>query len=45
VLVRLSDFAVIAGEARPSQIAEVLRWAETERMALALMWDELNERG
>jgi len=45
VLVRISDFAIIAGEARPGQIAEVLRWAETERPILALKWAELNERG
>jgi len=45
VLVRISDFAIIVGEARPGQIAEVLRWAEGERPALALRWAELNERG
>jgi len=45
VLVRISDLAVIAGEARPGQIAEVLRWAEQERPALTLQWAELNERG
>jgi len=45
VLVRLSDFAVIAGEARPREIAEVLCWAEQERTFLALKWAELNERG
>jgi len=33
VLVRISDLAVIAGEARLAQIAEALAWAE------------LNERG
>jgi hypothetical protein len=45
VLVRLSDFAVIAGAARPGQIAEVLEWAAERRGALALKWSELNERG
>ncbi len=45
VLVRLSDFAVIAGDARPGQIAEVLEWAAEQRGALALKWSELNERG
>ena len=45
VLVRISDLSVIAGEARPAQIAEVLRWAERERLALTLKWTELNERG
>jgi hypothetical protein len=45
VLVRLSDFAVIAGAARPAQIAEVLEWAAGERTVLVLKWSELNERG
>jgi hypothetical protein len=45
VLVRISDLSVIAGEARPAQIAEVIEWARNERQALALKWAELNERG
>jgi hypothetical protein len=45
VLVRISDLSVIAGQARPSQIAEVLAWAAAQRGALALRWAELNERG
>ena len=45
VLVRISDFAVIAGEARPSQIAEALVWARERQQWLALKWAELNERG
>ena len=47
VLVRISDLTVIAGEARPTQIAEVLgfAWARSHREMLALKWDELNERG
>ena len=45
VLVRISDLAVIAGEARPAQIAEALAWAGKHRAALALQWAELNERG
>jgi hypothetical protein len=45
VLVRISDLSIYAGEARPAQIAEVLRWADRERSALALKWAELNERG
>jgi len=45
VLVRISDLSVIAGEARPAQIADVLRWAERERPTLTLKWAELNERG
>jgi hypothetical protein len=44
VLVRISDLKVIAGEARPSQIAEALAWAQSHQAALALRWTELNER-
>ena len=43
VLVRISDLMVIADEARPAQIAEVIAWAHRE--SLALKWAELNERG
>ena len=45
VLVRISDLAVIAGEARQSQIAGPLDWARRNREMLALKWAELNERG
>ena len=45
VLVRIADLAVIAGEARPVQIAAALAWAAGHREALALKWAELNERG
>ena len=45
VLVRIPDLTVIAGEARPAQVAEALAWAEEHRGALALRWAELNERG
>ena len=45
VLVRISDLQVIAGEAPPAQIAEVLAWARERRESLALKWAELNERG
>jgi len=45
VLVRISDLTVIAGEARPGQIAEALAWAREHREQLALRWAELNERG
>ncbi len=45
VLVRISDLAVIAGEARPAQIATAMAWAAERRKALALKWAELNERG
>ena len=44
VLVRISDLTIIAGEARPAQIAEALRWADEHHEALALKWAELNER-
>jgi hypothetical protein len=44
VLVRIADFAVIAGDALPSQIAEALGWAEAHQEWLALKWVELNER-
>jgi hypothetical protein len=45
VLVRISDLMVIAGEARPAEIAETLAWAQTHQEMLALEWAELNERG
>ncbi len=45
VLVRISDMTVIAGEARPAQIAEAMAWANAHRENLALKWAELNERG
>ena len=45
VLVRISDMAVIAGEARPAQLAKAMAWASAHREALALKWTELNERG
>jgi hypothetical protein len=45
VLVRISDLTVIAGDARPAQIAEVIAWARDHRESLALKWAELNERG
>jgi hypothetical protein len=45
VLVQISDLAVIAGAARPAQIAEVIAWARAHRESLALKWAELNERG
>jgi uncharacterized protein DUF4160 len=44
VLVRISDLTVIAGEARPSQIAKALAWAQSRQAELALRWTELNER-
>jgi len=45
VLVRISDMAVVAGEARSAQIAAAMAWATECREALALKWAELNERG
>ena len=44
-LVRMSDFAVIAGDALPRQIAEAIAWARANQEWLALKWVELNERG
>ncbi len=44
VLVRISDLAVIAGEARSTELAEALAWAHTYQEMLALKWAELNER-
>ncbi len=43
-LVRISDLTVIAGDARPGDIAEALEWAREHREMLALKWAELNER-
>lgn len=45
VLVRISDLTVIAREARPTEIAEALAWAQTHREMLTLKWAELNQRG
>ncbi len=45
VLVRIADLAVIAGKARPGQIAEAMAWAAREKAFLAAKWIELNERG
>jgi hypothetical protein len=45
VLVQISDLTVIAGEARPAQIADALQWAGEHREMLTLKWAELNERG
>jgi hypothetical protein len=45
VLVRISDLTVIAGDARPGDIAEAVAWAREHQEQLALKWAELNERG
>jgi hypothetical protein len=44
-VVRLSDFRIVAGDARPGQIAEALAWARVNREGLRRKWAELNERG
>ena len=44
-LVRISDLAVIAGEARARDIAEAIAWAREHQEMLTLKWAELNERG
>ncbi|MCW2285645.1 hypothetical protein M2323_003538 [Rhodoblastus acidophilus] len=44
VLVRMSDWAVIAGDARAADLAEALAWAREHKAFLALKWAELNER-
>ena len=45
VLVRISDLAVIAGDARPAQIDAALKWAAGSIGTLVAKWNELNERG
>ncbi len=45
VLLRLSDFTVLAGSTRASRIAEVLEWLRDEQNNLKSKWAELNERG
>lgn len=45
VLVRIADLTVIAGEARPAQIADAMAWAVAHQETLARRWAELNERG
>ncbi|MBI1981092.1 MAG: DUF4160 domain-containing protein [Methylocystis sp.] len=44
-IVRISDLAVIAGDAKAGDLAEALAWAREHREILALKWAELNERG
>jgi Domain of unknown function (DUF4160) len=44
VLVRISDLAIIAGNARRRQIAEAMAWASGHREMPALKWIELNKR-
>jgi len=44
VLVRIADLAVIAGQARDAEIAEMLAWARVQRPMLEATWATLNER-
>jgi hypothetical protein len=44
-LVRIADFAVIAGEATQGGIAEALQWAREHQDMLVRKWAELNQRG
>jgi len=44
VLVQISDLQLIAGQARPAQIAEALAWARAHGEDLTRKWAELNER-
>ncbi len=44
ILVRIADLAVIAGNARPAQVAKALEWAAAHTAFLASEWVELNER-
>ncbi|WP_245291623.1 DUF4160 domain-containing protein [Methylosinus sp. R-45379] len=45
VLIALDGLEVIAGRAKPAQIAEALEWAQRNGDALAIEWARLNERG
>jgi hypothetical protein len=45
VLVRIEGPGVIAGAARPRQIAEAMAWAAANQQLLRQRWEELNERG
>jgi Domain of unknown function (DUF4160) len=45
VLVRISDWSVIAGDARKSDIAKALIWAKKHRDIVRDAWEQLNERG
>ena len=45
VLVRIADFAVIAGEAQARDLTGALAWARDNKEFLARRWAELNERG
>ena len=44
-LVRIADLGILAGDARPGQMAEALGWAREHRDQLMRAWLELNERG
>lgn len=44
VIVRLADFAVVAGVARANEIEQAMRWARENALELDAKWKELNER-
>jgi hypothetical protein len=44
-MVRISDWVVIAGVAKKSEIAEAMQWAKANHKLLTLKWIELNKRG
>ena len=44
VMVDISAFKIISGEARPKDIAEALAWARENQTTLKRLWQELNER-
>jgi prophage antirepressor-like protein len=44
ILVDVSNFEIISGEARAKDIAEALEWARANKMTLERIWHELNER-
>jgi hypothetical protein len=45
VPVRISDLTVIAGEARPVQIAEMIAWARDRRYATPIIWPASSVNG
>lgn len=45
VLVRIADAVVVAGTARPREIAEALAWVRANQTNLVHRWAVLNERG
>ena len=45
VMVRISDWVVIAGVAKETELAEAMQWALANQKLLTLKWIELNKRG